>query len=129
MAESFDVKSVAINIGAATGAGPFPALYIPADGGAVTIINAKIGGNAAGTSITGQVITLGNVATGGTPAVSGTVGAFAGTIVYAAGVVHNATISTAAVSPGTTGIWLGFSQASGTAPAATILNLSYVQGK
>ena len=129
MAESFDVKSISVNLGAATGAGPFPAVYVPSTGGAVTIVDAKITGSAAGTSIGAKLITLGNVATGGTPAASGTLGSFAGTVVYAAGAVFNATLTSGSVVPGTTGIWVGLEQTSGTAPTVTNLALSYIQGR
>lgn len=117
--------TLSVDLGAFTGATMHPAVYFPPNYGQVTFLAAKICGIAAGTSV-GLIITSStNV---GTPAVSGTLAAFAGTIVYAEGVVFDATFTDYTLNPGTAGIWLSVDQASGTCPATTILSLSYLVG-
>lgn len=125
MASQFDVHTVAVNYGAFTGATAIPLIYLSEDGGAITILDAKVIGQAAGTSVTLGLYTYSSQ---GTPAVNGTIGVFAGTVVYAAGVAFDCTISDATVDPGTTGIWIGLDQASGTASTNSILVLDYIMG-
>lgn len=114
-----------VDLGAFTGATMHPGIYLPPGYGQITLNGAKIVGIGAGTSIGLIVTTATNV---GTPVVSGTLAAFAGTIVYAEGVVFSATISDATIDPGTAGVWISVDQASGTCPATTILSLAYVMG-
>ncbi len=121
-----EINTVTADFGAATGAGPFPRIYIPALGGNIKILKACLVGGGAGTSIGANLIVLSEQ---GTPAASGTVGAFSGTVVYAAGVRFNCTVSTANVDPGTAGVWLGLEQTSGTAPVNTVLAIAYAVGK
>jgi hypothetical protein len=122
MANQLDVHVATLALGAYNGSTELPLMYVPANGGGITVLSAKITGGA-GTAIGGLLVTMSDA---GTPALSGTVGSFAGTIVTAAGVVFSATISTAYVSGGT---WIGFDQTSGTVPAGTFITLSYVMGK
>jgi hypothetical protein len=126
MSSVFDVKVTQVELGAITGAGPFPGLYVPPNFGAITLLAAKALGGGAGTSIGLKLITLSNA---GTPVANGTLGSAAGTVVYAAGVPAGITLSSAVVDPGTTGIWIGVEQASGTAPVNTGISLSWLQGK
>lgn len=123
MAEAFDVKIASVDVGAATGGGPFPCFYLPSAGGGITLLDVQVVGDGAGTSIGLAAITLSDV---GTPAANGTIGSFAGTVVYAAGVKADCTISTAYVGGGK---WIGLEQTSGTAATNTKLVLSYVMGK
>ena len=123
---AYDVKTVAIPMGAFTGATIQPKLFFDAEGGDVTILDAQIVGAAAGTAIGLILVTATDV---GTPVVSGTIAAFAGTIVYAEGVVFEATLSAPSVDVGTSGVWLAVDQASGTAPANAVLSVNYLRGK
>lgn len=123
---NFNVQIATLSLGAFNGATELPLANLPSEGGGITVLEAWLHGPSAGTVVTGRVVTFGAVATGGTPAINGTVGAFAGTIVTAAGVVHKATLSSAFVAGG---YWIGFDQASGTVPAGTFLSVAYVMGK
>lgn len=123
---SFSVKSANLHVGAFNGATEVPLWRVPAFGGGVTILEAWMYSPGAGTAIGGQLVVMTSVATGGTPAISGTVGTFAGTIVTAAGVVHKLTVSTPFVDDTQ---FVGFDQTSGTVPAGTYIQLSYVEGK
>lgn len=120
-----EIHLATVDLGAFTGANMHPGIYFPPGYGQIYLTDAKIVGIGAGTSVGLIVTTASNV---GTPAVSGTLAAFAGTIVYAEGVVFAATISDHTIDPGTTGVWISVDQASGTCPATTILSLSYLMG-
>lgn len=126
MADTFDIKSLTLHLGAFNGATEVPLGFIPSVGGGATVVEAWLFSPSAGTAITAQVVTMGAVATGGTPAINGTVGAFAGTIVTAAGVTHKLTISDGWVQSGE---FLGYDQASGTVPAGTYIQVHYVNGR
>ena len=123
MAESFDVQIVSVDLGAYIGATGRPLIHLPAKGGGITVLEAHAIGNAAGTAVGLLLVSFTDV---GTPVLSGTIGSFEGTIIYAEGVAHEATISTAFVDDG---CWIGVDQTSGTAPANTVLSVSYVTGK
>lgn len=114
-----------VDLGAYTGANIHPVVYFPPNFGQVTFLEAKVTGIAAGTSIGLILASATNV---GTPAVSGTLAAFAGTVVYAEGVAFAATFSDYTLAPGTAGVWLAVDQTSGTCPATTVLSLSYLVG-
>jgi hypothetical protein len=123
MSNSLDVKIISVDIGAYIGANHRPLIYVPSNGGGITLLSAKVIGMAAGTAI-GLILT--SMTDAGTPAIAGTHAAWAGTVVFAEMVPASATISTAYVAGGQ---WLGVDQASGTAPANTVLSLAYVIGK
>lgn len=123
MAEQMDVHIVTAHLGAFNGATELPLVYIPAKGGGITIVDAQLLAPSAGTVIGGLLVKMTDA---GTPALSGTIGAFAGTVVTAAGVPAELTISSAFVDDG---YWIGFDQASGTVPAGTFINIAYVTGK
>lgn len=118
-----DIKILSVDIGTFTGATLEPKVYLPALGGGITIKDVQVVGQGAGTSVGLILVKATDV---GTPAVSGTLATFGGTIVYAQGVVFEATVGTAFVDDG---CWLAVDQASGTAPTNTILNIAYVDGK
>lgn len=121
-----NVKTISVDIGAFTGATMHPICFIPSYGGDITLLAVHAVGIGAGTSI-GLILTQSTDV--GTPAVAGTLAAFGGTIVYAEGVVFEATIADATIDTGTgDGIWLSVDQASGTCPATTNISLSYVYG-
>lgn len=122
----FDTNVLAFGIGAYTGSTALPFARVDGSGGKLTALSASVHGNGAGTAVGLKLVTFGTVATGGTPAVNGTIGAFAGTIVFAAGVVHHLTISNAVVPAG---CWIGVEQTSGTAPTVTLASLNYVVGR
>lgn len=119
---NFNVHMSILPLGAFNGATELPLLKVPTGGGGVTVLEAYLLGGA-GTAIGGKVVTMSNV---GTPAINGTVGAFAGTVVTAAGVVAGLTVSSGFVAEG---YWIGFDQTSGTVPAGAFLTISYVVGK
>lgn len=122
MSSQFDVHVVDLALGNHIGATELPLVQVPSGGGGITVLAAHLLG-AAGTSIGGKLVTMSNQ---GTPAINGTIGAFAGTVVTAAGVVAAATISSAYVAEG---YWIGFDQTSGTVPAGSHISLSYIMGK
>lgn len=122
MASQFDVHVVNLPVGAFNGATEVPLIQIPASGGGVTVLQAHLIG-ADGTAIGGKVVTLSNA---GTPALNGTVGAFAGTVVTAFATPAALTVSSAFVAAG---YWLGYDQTSGTVPAGSYISLAYVMGK
>jgi len=123
MANQMDVHIVSAPLGAFNGATELPLVYIPAKGGGITILDAQLVGTAAGTVIGGQLVTMTDA---GTPAIAGTIGAFASTVVAAAGVPAELTIATAFVDDGQ---WIGFDQTSGTVAAGAFINIAYVTGK
>jgi hypothetical protein len=126
MAGSFDVHIVDLTLGEFVGATEVPLVQVPTYGGGITVLSAHLVGGGtvyAGTTVGGKIVTMSNQ---GTPAINGTVGAFAGTVITAAGVVAALTVSSAFVA---NGYWLGFDQTSGTIPAGSHIALSYVMGK
>lgn len=122
MANTFDVHVVSLDLGSFSGATEIPLIYLPTLAGGVTVLSAYLHG-ADGTAIGGKLVTM---TAAGTPAINGTIGAFAGTVVTAAGVPAALTISTPFVDDG---LWIGYDQTSGTVPAGTFIALSYVTGK
>lgn len=123
MANQFDVHVVTAHLGEYKGSTELPLVYVPAKGGGITILDAQLVGTAAGTVIGGLLVKMTDA---GTPAISGTIGAFAGTVVTAAGIPAELTIANAFVDDGN---WIGFDQTSGTVPAGTFINIAYVTGK
>jgi hypothetical protein len=123
MANQFDVHIATLPLGAYLGSTELPLLKLPPQGGGITVLEANLLAPSAGTVIGGLLVTMSDA---GTPAINGTVGAFAGTVVTAAGVPGEATISSAFVD---SGYWIGFDQTSGTVPAGTFIVLSYVMGR
>lgn len=123
MANQMDVHIVTAHLGEYKGSTELPLVYVPAKGGGITILDAQLVGTAAGTVIGGLLVKMTDA---GTPAISGTIGAFAGTVVTAAGVPAELTIANAFVDDGN---WIGFDQTSGTVPAGTFINIAYVTGK
>ena len=120
MAESADVKILTFPV-VLTGATEIPLVKWPSGFGGVTIISAYMIN--AGTSVGGQLVTM---TAAGTPAINGTIGAFAGTITNSATVPAACTISDGYVSAGE---WIGFDQTSGTIPAGSFLTVAYLLGK
>ena len=118
-----DVKIVTLPLGAYNGDTELPLAKMPDNFGGITVLEAQLLGPSAGTVIGGLVVTMTDA---GTPAISGTVGSFAGTVVTAAGVPAELTISDAYVAAGE---WIGFDQTSGPVPAGTFISPSYVQGR
>lgn len=124
MADSLDVHILTLPIGAFTGATELPMVYLPADGGAITLLSAHLFGPSAGTVVGGKLVVM---SAAGTPALEGTVANFAGTVVTAAGVPGSATIVAGTAVQG--GRWLGFDQTSGTVAAGSFVAISYVMGR
>jgi hypothetical protein len=119
---SNDVQVLTLPLGGFNGATELPLAKLPDDYGGITVIEANMTG-AAGTAIGALLIKMTDA---GTPVLSGTIGSFAGTVVTAAGVVFEATISTPYVAAGS---WIGYDQTSGTVPAGSFITVSYVTGK
>lgn len=117
--------SVNLALGQFSGAVHMPLLKVADGFGGITVLEASLSGGA-GTAITGILVTCADAATGGTPAINGTIGAFAGTVVTAAGAVNACTISSAYVAED---YWIGFDQASGTVPSGAYVTLTYLHGK
>lgn len=126
MSDIMDVNQLNLHVGNFIGAGPWPLVHVPKLGGGITVVDVQAVGSAAGTAIGLLLITMTDVATGGTPALAGTVATFGGTIIPAAGVVFTGTINNAYVTPP---CWLGVAQTSGTVPAGTEITVNYLMGK
>jgi hypothetical protein len=122
MANTFDVHILNLPLGAFNGATELPLVHLPSGGGGITVLDAHLLGGA-GTAIGGKLVTMSNQ---GTPAINGTIGAFAGTVVTAAGVVAPLTVSDGYVAENE---WIGYDQTSGTVPAGTHISISYLMGK
>ena len=118
--------SVNLALGQFSGAVHMPLLKVADGFGGITVLEAALSAPAAGTAINGILVTCADAATGGTPAINGTIGAFAGTVVTAAGAVNACTISSAYVAED---YWIGFDQASGTVPSGAYITLTYLHGK
>jgi hypothetical protein len=123
---SDEVAIVNLSVGAFNGATELPLAHIPLQWGGVTVLEATLFSPSAGTVIGGQLVTMGTVPTGGTPAINGTLGTLAGTVVTAAGIVHKFTLTNYFVAAG---YYLGFDQTSGTVPAGTYIQAAFVMGK
>lgn len=127
MAENMDIHVVNMMVGAIGATGTVPVMYVPPQGGDITVLDAQITGNAAGTPVGLKLISFTDA---NPPVNNGTIaqwgGTFAaGTITMGAGSVFEATILSPRVGAG---YWLGLQNASGTTPAATWVNISYVYG-
>jgi hypothetical protein len=112
-----------LSLGAFNGATELPLVKLPDNFGGITVLEANLVGPSAGTVIGGKLVTMTDA---GTPAINGTIGTFAGTVVTAAGVPGALTVATGYVSKD---LWIGFDQTSGTVPAGTFITLAYVMGK
>lgn len=126
MSNIMDVNQANLLVGNFIGAGPWPLAHFPKTGGGITVLDVSLNANAAGTAIGLILVSMTDVASGGTPAVNGTIATFAGTIIPAAGVQFLATIGTQYVA---TPCSLGVAQTSGTIPAGSMLSVTYVMGK
>lgn len=127
MSGALDVNIMQLQLVAAySGATEIPLANNPVTGGGITVVDAWLLGPAAGTAVTGQLVTFGTIPTGGTVALNGTIGTFAGTIVTGAGIGHRLTITDSWVAGGE---WIGIDQVSGTVPAGSFITLAYVMGR
>jgi len=126
MSDIMDINQANLAVGAFIGAGPWPLAHLPKTGGGVTVLDAVLQGNSAGTAIGLLLVALTDVADGGTPALAGTIATFTGTCVAAAGVTFKATINNAYLA---TPCAIGVAQTSGTLPATANISMSYVMGK
>ena len=120
MAGQFDFHVVTIPV-VLTGATEVPLIHIPNGGGGIRVLEADMLN--AGTAVTGILVTMTDA---GTPAISGTIGSFAGTISASATIPAALTVTDGYVAAGE---WIGFDQASGTVPAGSFISLSYIVGK
>lgn len=119
MADQFDVHVVTAPV-VLTGATEIPLVHFETGGGGCTVLSADFIN--AGTSVAGLLVTMTDA---GTPAISGTIGAF-GTTTASAVIPAALTISDAYVAAGE---WIGFDQTSGTVPAGSFVSIAYVMGK
>lgn len=115
-----DVQIVTLPV-VLTGATQIPLLHVPTGYGGITVLEADMINS--GTAVTGILLTMTDA---GTPAINGTIGAFAGTITDSATIPAALTISDGYVAAGE---WIGYDQASGTVPAGAFISLAYVMGK
>ena len=120
MAENFDFHVVTIPV-VLTGATEVPLIHIPNGGGGITVLEADF--IVSGTAVAGLLVTMTDA---GTPALSGTIGSFAGTVSPSATIPEPLTISDGYVAAGE---WIGFDQTSGTVAAGAFITLSYIVGK
>jgi len=121
MASHFDVHVVTLPV-VLTGATEIPLMHLPTGGGGITVLDADF--LAVGTAVGGQLVTMSDA---GTPAISGTIGAFAGTVTGSATIpAPLASVSDGYVAGGE---WIGYDQTSGTVTAGAFITLSYVMGR
>ena len=120
MANSFDVKVLTFPV-VLTGATEVPLVHFPTGAGGMTVLGADM--ICAGTTVGGKLVTMSNA---GTPAITGTIGAFSGTVTASATIPDALTISDAYVAAGE---WIGFDQTSGTVPAGSFVSIAYVMGR
>lgn len=127
MADIMDVNQANLQVGNFIGAGPWPLTHVPKQGGGITVLDVALNASAAGTAIGLILVHMTDVASGGTPAVDGTIATWAGTIIPAATVgPFLATINNQYLA---TPCNIGVAQTSGTLPAGTSVSVSYVMGK
>ncbi len=120
MADQFDIHVVTAPV-VLTGATEIPLIHFETGGGGATVLSADFIN--AGTAVGGMLVTMTDA---GTPAINGTIGAFAETITASPTVPAPLTISDAYVAAGE---WIGYDQTSGTVPAGSFITLSYIMGK
>jgi hypothetical protein len=120
MADQFDIHVVTAPVVLTAGT-EIPLIHFETGGGGCTVLSADFIN--AGTAIGGMLVTMTDA---GTPAISGTIGAFAGTITDSAVIPAPLTISDAYVAAGE---WIGYDQTSGTVPAGSFVSISYIMGK
>lgn len=118
----FNVQILTLPLPSFSGATEIPLVKMPSGFGGITVLEAHMVGGA-GTAVGGKLVTM---ADAGTPAINGTIGAFAGTVVGVAGARHACTLSDAYVGPGE---WIGYDQTSGTVSVNAAINISYLMGK
>ncbi len=123
MAGEMDINVFSNNVSSVGASASIPIFKVADQGGDITILDAQITGTTAGTPVGLLLVTYTDAAA---PALSGTIGAWAGTITMGAGTVFEATISSPVVSCGQ---WIGLKNTSGTTPAVSFLTVSYVVGK
>jgi hypothetical protein len=115
-----DVQIVTLPV-VLTAATEVPLLHVPTGYGGITVLEADFIN--AGTAVGGLLVTMTDA---GTPAISGTIGSFAGTITASATIPAALTVSDGYVAAGE---WIGYDQTSGTVPAGSFISLTYVMGK
>ena len=120
MSSSFDIHVLSVPV-VLTGTTEIPLLHFPTGFGGMTVIGADLIN--AGTTVGGKLVTMTNA---GTPAINGTIGAFAGTVTASATIPAPLTVSDGYVSAGE---WIGFDQTGGTVPSGSFISISYVMGK
>ena len=120
MANTFDVHVLTLPV-VLTGATEIPLAHFPYIAGGMTVLGADFIN--AGTSVGAKLVTMTNA---GTPAISGTIGSFAGTVTASAVVPAALTVSDGYVAAGE---WIGFDQTSGTVPAGSFVSIAYLMGK
>ena len=120
MANQFDVHIVTAPV-VLTGATEVPLVHFEAGGGGMTVLSADFIN--AGTAVGGKLVTMTDA---GTPAINGTIGAFAGTITVSATIPAALTVSDGFVDAGE---WIGYDQTSGTVPAGSFVSIAYVMGR
>jgi hypothetical protein len=120
MASQFDVNIALLPVVLTAGV-EIPIMHVPASGGGISVLEAKFIN--AGTAVGGLLVTMTNV---GTPAINGTIGAFAATVTASSTVPAALTLSDGFVEAGE---WIGYDQTSGTVPAGSFISLAYVMGK
>ena len=118
-----DVHIATLSLCSYNGDTHLPLVEVPNGYGGITVLEAHLVAPGVGTAIGGLLVTCTD---DGTPALNGTIGSFAGTVITAAGVPAALTISTAYVADD---YWIGYDQTSGTVPAGTFIVMSYVMGK
>jgi hypothetical protein len=119
--------TVSLPLGQFSGDSHVPLIHVADGFGGITVLEAALVAGGAGTAIGGILVTAADISsTGGTPAINGTVGSFAGTVVTAVGGANLLTITNSYVAED---YWLGYDQASGTVPSGAYISLTYLHGK
>jgi hypothetical protein len=118
----FNVHILVLPLASFNGATEIPLARVPAGFGGITVLEANMLGGA-GTAIGGKLVTMSDA---GTPAINGTIGAFAGTVVGDSVSRAACTLSDKYVAEGE---WIGYDQTSGTVAADAKIAISYLMGK
>jgi type 1 fimbria pilin len=118
----FNVHILTLPLPSYNGATEIPLVKMPSGYGGITVLEAHLLGGA-GTAVGGKLVTM---ADAGTPAINGTIGAFAGTVVGDSVSRAALTLSDAYVGAGE---WIGYDQTSGTVAADAKISISYLMGK
>jgi hypothetical protein len=130
MTQEFHTANFGVGIFAASGAGTIPLMYVPKNGGAITLVKVHLLNSVTATGTINAPVII-SMADASTPTMAGTLGTAALWTVTGAGGSRTAvTLTTDYIQPGTADKWLGLSYTSGTVLAgAPVVQVTYLMGR